>query len=188
MRAIRGCVPVNSSRHREISKATYGDHDIIIYSDLNDFRKIYSYHAKESLEENNEIVLIATTTYESPDKVKNNLESAGINVSRHLEGGSLVVIDSVRGYHMPDVYGVLKLLESLQIRGRKEGKSGVVDFADPGSFFLLDRKQELVNYELTVPKKLDIRLKTFCCYHKEDFDTFTDRQRQDLLEGHHRVV
>jgi len=181
------CWPLNFiSRKQRIAKSKYGDHNLLIYNDLTDFRKIYTYHSKESLEKNNEIVLLAST-YETPDKVRNNLESAGVNIQKHMQDGSLMVIDSMRGYHMSDVYGVVKLVETLQVRGQSEGKSGVLCFADIGTFFLLDKIQKLVDYELTVPKKLDMKVKAFCCYHKGNFDFFTKQQKQNLLAAH-RVV
>src|SRR5262245_21952534 len=121
-------------RTRDISKVAYGDHNMIIYDDVDDYRKIYTYHSKIALQENNEIVLI-TTTYESLEKVKENLEKAGIDVQKHISDGSLVIIDSMRGFHGPDVNGVLMLVTSLAERAQKDGKSGVLCFGDPGTFF-----------------------------------------------------
>src|SRR5690349_5848743 len=80
--------PLHSYRRMlKISKAAYGDHDIIIYDDLDDFRKIYRYHCKIAHEEKNEIVLICTT-YESLDEVKDNLDKARIDVQKHMSEGS----------------------------------------------------------------------------------------------------
>jgi KaiC/GvpD/RAD55 family RecA-like ATPase len=178
--------PLNCLRKRNISKAAYGDHNMIIYNDLNEFREIYSFHSKKGLEENNEIVLISST-YETPDRVQSNLTSAGVDVRKHLSEGSLMIIDSMRAYR-PDVMGLVKLVESLHTRGQKNGKSGVVCFGDVGSFFLLDKTRELTDYETTIPKKLHYKLRAFCCYHKENFDELTNDQKQKLLKGHFRVV
>lgn len=176
-----------NSRGKKISQAEYGDHDVILYDNLADFREIYSYYCKEAFEPNKDIVLIATT-YEDMNRVKNNLESKGIDVSRRIGEGSLWIIDSVRGYHLPDVYGLLKLARSLEARAEKEGKSGVVVFADMGSFFLLNKRKELVDYELSVPERLNTKLKAFCCYHSGDFNTLAKPQKKMLLESHHVAV
>ena len=107
---------------------------------------------------------------------------------RRIGKGSLWVIDSVKGYHMPDVYGLLKLARSLEARAEKEEKSGIAEFADMGSFFLLNKRKELVDYELSVSGRLNTKLKAFCCYHSEDFNTLAKPQKKMLLESHHMAV
>jgi hypothetical protein len=63
-----------------------------------------------------------------------------------------------------------------------------VCFGDVGSFFMLDKTQELADYESTIPKKLQNKLRAFCCYHKENFDELTKEQKQKLLKSHLRVL
>ena len=174
-------------RMRKISNAKYGDHNMLIYNDLNEFRRIYTYHAKKGLEENNEIVLISSA-YETPDRVNSNLESSGVDVRKHSLDGSLIVVDAMRAYHTADVNGLLKLLESLQTRGQKDGKNGIMCFGDLGTFFLLHKTQELADYESTIPKKVQMRSRAFCCYHKANFDALHIQQKQKLLEAHLRVL
>jgi len=170
-----------------INKAAYGDHNMIIYDDLDDFRKIYVYHCKIALEEKNEIVLLSTT-YESLDEVKDNLEKARIDVKKYMSEGSLVIIDSMRGFHGPDVNGVLMLVTSLAERAQKDGKSGVLCFGDPGTFFLLEKLEELVNYESPMPRKFQMKIKAFCCYHRANFDVLSSGQKEKLLECHHNAL
>jgi hypothetical protein len=174
------------SRALVMSNAGSGDHNMIIYRDLDDFRKIYTYHCKKALEENNEIVLISST-YETPDRVQSNLEKAGVDVRKYKSEGSLMIIDSMRAYR-PDIQGLMKLLESLHTRGQKDGKNGVVCFGDVGSLFLLDMDQELTDYESTIPKKFQNKLRGFCCYHKVNFDRLTGEQKRALSACHHRIL
>ena len=91
-------------RTRTISKSEYGDHNMVIYKDLNEFRN--TYHTKEGLGEKNEIVLISSA-YETPESVKSNLTNAGVDTRRHMLDGSLIIIDAMRAYHTADVYGLL---------------------------------------------------------------------------------
>jgi len=160
---------------------------MIIYSDLNEFRKIYTYHVKKGLEENDEIVVISSA-YETPDRVRDNLEGVGVDVRKHISVGALRIIDAMKAYHLSDVYGLLKLLESLQARADKEGKSGLLCFGDVGTFFLLNKARELTDYESTIPKKVQLKTKGFCCYHKKNFDALTKEQKQNLYECHLRVL
>ena len=157
---------------------------MIIYEDLYTLREIYAKFSKKALETNNEIMLIVTT-YETPDTVRDMLSEYEINVQKHESNGSLVIIDSVQGYHRANFYGVLRLIQLLAIRAQKDSKSGIFSMADMGSFFLFGREKELVNYELSIPKTIDMRLKAFCCYHKNDFSLRLTKDQQRQLTYHH---
>jgi MEDS: MEthanogen/methylotroph, DcmR Sensory domain len=157
---------------------------MIIYEDLYTLREIYAKFSKMALERNNEIMLIVTT-YETPNAVRDMLSEYEINVQEHESNGSLVIIDSVHGYQMANFYGVLRLIHLLAIRAEKDSKRGIFALADMGSFFLYGREKELVNYELSIPKTIDIRLKAFCCYHKNDFSLRLTKDQQRQLTNHH---
>jgi hypothetical protein len=121
----------------------------------------------------------------TPDTVRDMLSEYEINVQKHESNGSLVIIDSVQGYQRANFYGVLRLIQLLAIRAQKDSKSGIFSIADMGSFFLSGREKELVNYELSIPKTIVIRLKAFCCYHKNDFSLRLTRDQQRQLTYHH---
>jgi hypothetical protein len=81
------------------------------------------------------------------------------------------------------------LIQLLAIRAQKDSKSGIFSIADMGSFFLFGREKELVNYELSIPKTIDIRLKAFCCYHKNDFSLrFSKDQQRQLIYHHYKTI
>ena len=173
---------------QQLQNSCYNEHNLIIYEDLYTLREIYCRVAKEALEKNNEIILIVTT-YETPDTVRDMLSEYDIDVQKHESYGSLVIIDSVQGYQVANFYGVLRLIELLAIRAKKEFKSGIFCIADMGSFFLFGREKEMVDYELSIPKNIDIRLKAFCCYHKNDFSLrLTDDQQRQLVSHHYRAI
>ena len=176
-----------NSEH-QLQNSSYNEHNMIIYEDLYILREIYCKFSKKALEKDNEIMLIVTT-YETPNTVRDMLSEYDINVQKHESNGSLVIIDSVQGYQMANFYGVLRLLELLAIRAQKDSKSGIFSIADMGSFFLFGRENELVNYELSIPKTIDIRLKAFCCYHKNDFSLrLTEVQQKQLINHHCKAI
>lgn len=161
---------------------------MIIYEDLYTFREIYCKYSKEALEKNNEIVLIATT-YEAPHNIRDMLHDYDLNVQYHESNGSLVIIDSVQGYQMGDTYALLRLVQLLAIRAQKHAKNGIFCISDMGSFFLFNREKELINYELSIPKNIEMPVKAFCCYHKNDFALrLTMKQQRYLTNHHHRTI
>ena len=175
-----------------------GENGIMIYPNLQTFREIYTRYVKDQLakeedEKNNStrneqlnprITLIATF-YETIDSVKHNLNAVGIDVQRHIDNGSLVIVDAFSSYY-PDVGGMKKLVASLSYRARKEGRVGVTAIVDMGFFFLFGgdgRATELINYEASLPPKTEGgNVRGFSCYHVGNYDTLKDNQKKELAQ------
>jgi hypothetical protein len=169
----------------QLRQAEYGAHYIIVYPDIMTLREIYSGYIKSQIEDNKEIVLILSY-YETVDNLRNFLLPRG-EISSDLEkyerDGSLVIIDSVKGFfdfdHPSYVKNLLKQAES-------SGKSGICIIADAGAFYHYSKGEELIKHELSMPSKFDINLKRFCVFHKQDFDRLTEVKKQSLLEHHEK--
>jgi MEDS: MEthanogen/methylotroph, DcmR Sensory domain len=173
----------NNTKH-QLQESCYHEHNMIIYEDLYTFRELYCKYSKEALEKNNDIVLVATT-YEAPNNIRDMLCDYEVNVKYHESNGSLIIIDSVQGYQMGDIYGLLRLIQLLGIRAQKHAKNGIFCISDMGSFFLFNREKELIHYELSIPKNIEIPVKAFCCYHKKDFALRLTTEEQRHLTNHH---
>jgi hypothetical protein len=161
------------------------DHDVMIYPDLPTFRQVYSQATKEALERN-EIVFL-TTTYDSFQRVIDSLKQGRISVNKEVKHGNLIILDAVKAYQI-DVSGVLNFAKSLLMRAAKNGKAGVFNISDMGSFFLADRIPILVEYERSLRKKMDIELKAVCSYHTGDFENLSKEQQQAILSAHKRII
>jgi hypothetical protein len=169
----------------DIRRSSFHDHDMLIYSDLPTFRKIYSECTRQALH-SNEIVFLATT-YDPFDKVTDELRSKGISVDDETKAGNLVIVDAVRAYQI-DTYGAMKLGKSLVLRAIKEGKSGVFNMSDMGSFFLSERIERLVEYERSLRGKKDLKFKAICSYHKGNFGKLNDEQQNVLRSAHNALL
>ena len=112
------------------------------------------------------------------------LAENGVDVEKHLEDGTLFIIDAQKGYQETDPFGTFKLAITLISRAKKEGRSGVTWIGDTGSFVSFDRIAELVEYELFHPREYHDPIRTLCCYHSEDFKNL-ERHDQDTLVNHH---
>jgi hypothetical protein len=169
----------------QLRQADYGAHYIIVYPDITTLREIYSNYIKYQIEDKNEIVLVLSY-YETVDNLRNFLsptDEISSDLERYEREGSLVIIDSVKGFfdfdHPSYVKNLLKQAESL-------GKSGISVIADAGAFYHYSKVEELVKHELSMPSKFDINLKRFCVFHKQDFDRLTEVKKQKLLEHHEK--
>jgi hypothetical protein len=199
---------INNSENNELIKKWFkeevaeGENGIIIYPSLQTLRQIYMQYVKDELakeEENNStrnkqlmprIILIATF-YETINSVKHNLNAVGIDIQRHIDNGSLVIVDAFSAYY-PDINGMKKLVASLSQRARKEGRVGVSAIVDMGYFFLFGgdgRATELINYEASLPPKTKGgNVRGFSCYHGGNYNTLKDSQRKELVQKGKKVL
>src|SRR5207245_11732196 len=81
----------------EIMQVDYGQHNLLIYPDLIALNEIYSRYFKTRLESNKEIILFLST-YQNIDHVRDVLRDVDLEVARYEGDGSLVIVDSVKGY------------------------------------------------------------------------------------------
>jgi hypothetical protein len=68
------------------------------------------------------------------------------------------------------------------------GKKGLSVLADLGPYSLKSKHKEIVDYELSLPRKYDMRMKGYCLYHQRDFDKLSAEQQQTLIEHHSKAV
>jgi hypothetical protein len=184
-----------------------GENVIVIYPNLQTFREIYTQYVKNQLakeyeddeddeddDDNNNrhneqsvprIILIATF-YETISTVKHNLSAAGVDVQRHFDNGSLVIVDAFNSY-FPYLDGMKRLVASLSRHARKECRAGVSAIIDMGFFFLYGgdgKATELINYETSLlPKTEGGNVRGFSCYHAGNYNTLKDSQKKQLAQG-----
>jgi hypothetical protein len=175
---------------QEMMEAQYGEHNLIIYPNLTTLTEIYSRYFKTSLENKGEFILFLST-YQNVMKVRNLLKDIYLDVAKYEGNGSLVILDSVTGYFGSDS-DILALIKILSRRAQNQGSNGSCMFSDMGLFNLFTKEKDLLRYEVSMPPKFDgyvsipILCKTFCLYHKSDFNRFTEREKELLFEHHYR--
>jgi len=177
--------PSSSSLVEEIRHSNFHDHDMLIYPDLPTYRKIYSESAKQALNNNETVLLI--TTYDSFDRIEDSMTQVGICVNNETNEGNLIILDAVKAYQI-DTYGAVKFVTTLVKQAERDGKAGVFALTEMGSFFIAERIAALLEYEASLQKKLEIRLKAICTYHEGDFETLSKNQQEKILSAHSRVL
>ena len=172
---------INDVLHH-MNQAEYGAHHLIVYPDQTVLRELYTKYVKTQIEDQNKIVLVLPH-YETVENLKNVLfttTAADSHVKKYED--SLIVMDSLKGHfnidnHMAFVNGLVK-----------KAKNGVLVIADGGSFFHLNKKDKLIEHELSMPSQFDLNLKRFCVLHKQDFKVLSEEQRQNLINHHGQVL
>lgn len=166
-----------------LTDAAFGAHYLIVYPDLATLRQVYSHYINTALNVKNETVILLPF-FETTDTARRTLGHTDVDVAKHEEQQSLLLVDSLKGYFGTSE-GVRQLIKQALEHAIASGKNGVAAFGDMGSFFYYNKDNDLVNYELSLPTNYNGNLKTFCLYHKRDFDLrLTEQQKQRLLEHH----
>ena len=172
----------------ELKRSALGTHALVLYPDLLTMRELYSFYARSALADS-EIVLILPYL-ETVGSVKQILseDSANIDVRKYEKEQSLLIMDSLKGYFGLEE-GLIPFLLQTADFAKKSGKSLSV-LSDMGSFFYYDKKDDLLQYEMSLPSRYEkMNLKGFCAYHLRDFDVrFSDKERQDLIKHHGKTL
>ena len=172
-----------------IKNSNYGDHNLVIYHRLEQFEEFYVECCKDSILNRNETIVVGTY-YQPVSEVRNKLHLlGGIDSARYENNGTLVVLDSEAAYQ-PSVehtgrYDISMILTSLLTNHAQErDKKGITLLADLGTFFLNKRIAELISHEVSFPSRIDTNIRSFCCYHKDDFNVLQEEQRKRILRHH----
>ncbi|MFL6482960.1 MAG: hypothetical protein ACJ70R_08540, partial [Nitrososphaera sp.] len=137
-------------------------------------------------------IILISPFYETLESVKHHLSASGVeNVQGLIDSGSLVIADSFHSF-FPDSNGMKKLIDSLSQRARKEGRAGVTAIVDMGFFFLFggdSKAADLISYEASlVPKTQDGNVNGISCYHRENYETLTERDKELITQGEKKKV
>ena len=173
-----------------IMNSKFGEHNIVLYSDVSTLPYLYSHYSKRSSESSNEIVLILPH-YQAITDVLHVLKNSGIDLDRTKKEGSIVVVESKKAYYslIDQFVGIMIMVEMLLQRAKKLNKTGITVISDMGLFFHLDRLDNLIKWETELSSSIYAKkVRILCNYSQTDFGRLNEKQRQHLLESHSKTI
>ena len=173
-----------------IMNSKFGEHNIVLYSDVSTLPYLYSHYSKRSSESSNEIVLILPH-YQAITDVLHALKNSGIDLDRTKKEGSIVVVESKKAYYslIDQFVGIMIMVEMLLQRAKKLNKMGITVISDMGLFFHLDRLDDLIKWETELSSSIYAKkVRIICNYSQTDFGRLNEKQRQHLLESHSKII
>jgi hypothetical protein len=95
-----------------------------------------------------------------------------------------------RYFHQKSEIGLESFIQELVKHAETLGKDGVSVITDSGSFSHFEKREKLVDYELSLPSKYDhgMKLKRFCVNNKKDFERLIQEQKEKLIEHHGKNI
>ena len=172
----------------ELRESEIGSHFLVQYPDLPTLREMYSHYIKSAVPGDNEIVVILPF-YETTDNVRRVLseDSACIDVRKYEKEQRLLIMDSLKGY-FGSAEGLMPFVKQTVEYAKNSGRENVSVLGDMGSFFYYKKKDDLIGWEMELPRKFDMNLKGLCLYHERDFARLSEAQKQKLLKHHNKIL
>ena len=173
---------------KELRESEIGSHFLIQYPDLPTLREMYSHYIKSAVPDDNEIVVILPF-YETTDNVRRVLaeDSACMDVRKYEKEQRLLIMDSLRGY-FGSTEGLMPFVKQTVEYAKNSGRENVSVLGDMGSFFYYKKKDDLIGWEMELPRKFDMNLKGLCLYHERDFARLSEAEKQQLLKHHNKIL
>ncbi len=180
---------------KTISESDYGIHCLIIYSDLTILRKFYSSYISTQILDKEEVIQIMPF-YETEDSVRHVLSKGykGINnidIDKvENEEKTLIIADSLRKYigQTSNKESIWNANQEMVRYSNELGKRGVSILGDMSAFLFEKRIQDLIDYELHLPRWFDMNLKGVCLYHQKDFDRLPEDRRRIIIDHHETAI
>jgi MEDS: MEthanogen/methylotroph, DcmR Sensory domain len=165
-------------------------HDLILYKNIDVLKDWCLQFCREALLESNEIVLILSD-YDSIKYALDDLTNNNFNPRNMKNEGSLVIVDSKKGfYSMLDRFvGIIIMVKMLLTRSETRRKNGVTVISDTGIFFHLNRIDDLFKHESMIFSTVsNLRVKIICAYNTTDYEGLNDGQKQLLQSSHSKII
>jgi len=163
----------------------FGEHTILILPDIYALRSAYAKFAKNRLESNEAIMILAY--YDTESGVKHFLHEVEVNVAKYESEGSLVIVDGLREFYHSET-GFLGHLASIEAHMKSSGKAGISVIIDMGLFFH-GHKEDLLEFERSMSSKADFTCKSLlCCYNATDFKTLATSIQSEIASLHHKKI
>jgi hypothetical protein len=170
-----------------LETVNFGEHTLILYSDVSAFTKVYSSYCQNHLLNDNDENILILTYFETPDKVRANLGKAGIDVRKYERDSQLTIMDGLKVYSNPNKTAFLLFNRAMNFANMKN-KNGLTGFGDLSAFFHYEYpNRAIVAYEKLNPPIFEetmARFKPLCALHIGNYVRLGVSQ-QDALIGQH---
>jgi hypothetical protein len=169
-----------------LCKTDPGEHAMLLYDDITSFRDIYSSHCKKALLSVGRSVMILSH-YEIKASVIHALKEVELNVERHENDGSLILVDATEMLsRSQNIVDFLRYLLTAEMAAKKRGKKRLDVVLDMGCFYHLNRLEDICVFEKSLSVRTENLSTVICCHNKKDFARLDSRIRENI-ELHHAM-
>jgi len=166
------------------------DHVILFYDDPNDKRQVLFTYLKAGLDDGEAGAYI--TSQETPNQIRDGMKQFGIDVDKLDKSGALHVIDYRDWYFKDGTFTISKTMElwkKLYDQIMTKGFKGLRVTGETACFFEKRKVNELVEYEKSLHRKLELPMSVICAYDANVVAKENEGQLYlDLIKAHSTVL
>jgi len=170
------------------------DHVLLTYSNQEDKRSVLFTYLKAGLDKGEGAAYV--TGQEATEEIRKAMQGFGIDVKRCTKSGALNVIDYKRWYIIGggfDPEKTLDLWKSLLEECKKRGFKGLRVTGEMACFFDKEMVEELMEYERSLHRTLEIPMTSICAYDAAVFTMQAARLNAidvflNLLQAHSTAI
>ncbi len=152
--------------NRFISQMKPGQHVILLYEAIDGKFKVLLNYCKYALKKGEAVVYVCSES--SVEEVKAAMQKFGINVKENEDNGALKVLDYTQHYIIDGHFNAdntLKLWKSYYDDSVSKGFKGLRVTGETACFFKHNLVKELVDYEKSLHKTIEIPIIAIYAYH-----------------------
>lgn len=165
----------------------FGEHTLVLYSDVSAFTKIYSSYCQNHLLHANDETVLILTYYETPNKVRANLGKAGIDARKYERDSQLTIMDGLKVYSNANKMAFSLFNRAMNFANMKN-KKGLTGFGDLSAFFHYEHPNRAVlayeNLNPPIFEETVAGFKPFCALHVSNFARLGVSEQDALVNQH----
>ncbi len=102
----------------------------------------------------------------------------------------MIIADSLKKYggQTSSKESILKANQEMVKYSNELGKKGISILGDMGSLIFEKRIEDLIDYELFLPRCFEMNLKGVCLYYEKDFDRLPEDRRRIIIDHHETAI
>jgi hypothetical protein len=165
------------------------DHVVLFYTSPEDKNQVLFTYLKAGLERKEAAAYIASQ--QSPEQTKQAMSQFGIDVGKYEQKGALKVMDYREWYIVDgkfDIPRTMQLWKDMLAESKKKGFKGLRVTGEMACFFDNKMIRELVEYEKSLHRTLDLPMTAICAYDQqtvaETGSTESLKVMFDILRAH----
>ncbi|MCW4045827.1 MAG: MEDS domain-containing protein [Candidatus Bathyarchaeota archaeon] len=192
----------NSTIHQKIAEKTLSprileqvqklkptNHAILVYDSIDAKHQVLFTYLNTGL--NNHEAVIYVASEETPADIRIAMKEHGIDVDKHEKTGALQILNYSEVYVCNGKFDIEKTLAFWKQEYQKASKTffGLRVTGEMSCFFKNNLIDDLLSYEKTLHRKLDLPIIAICSYNSKDFNADSNPAKlyTELLQAHGTV-
>jgi len=166
-----------------------GSHSVFFYRNSHEKHELVFSFLQSGFQNGEGAIYVAAQ--ETPAKIRRSMKDFGLNVKALEKDGVLRIFGYDEWYIIDGEVNAAQILESAKRvcdEAMEIGLKGIHGCGETACFFEHNKEKELLEYELTIGKKLDLPVTALCAYDVNHAKSLDEKLFFNLIKAHGPVI